>query len=110
MAMLARLWYEGSTATQVAARSDNPIPAEGTPMTLRTNPATESAGRAVQDPGNPMLGHMARIPTAQEKQVAADQMRYQLYVLDRSAQRMSIEDCCAALLERSSEVPSDELH
>jgi hypothetical protein len=53
---------------------------------------------------------MARIPTAQEKQVAADQMRYQLYVLDRSAQRMSIEDCCAALLERSSDVSSDELH
>ena len=95
---------------QVTTRSDNPIPAEGTPMTLRSKPATELAGRAVQDPGNLLLGSMARIPTAQEKQVAADQMRYQLYVLDRSAQRMSIEDCCAALLERSSDLPSDELH
>jgi hypothetical protein len=53
---------------------------------------------------------MTRIPTTQEKQVAADQMRYQLYLLDRSAQRMSIEDCCAALLERSVDVPGDELH
>lgn len=79
-------------------------------MALRTKPATELAGRAIQDPGNLLLGSMARIPTAQEKQVAADQMRYQLYVLDRSAQRMSIEDCCAALLERSSDLPSDELH
>jgi hypothetical protein len=68
-------------------------------MALSSKPATESAGR-VQDPGN-LLFHdrMARIPTAQEKQQAADQMRYQLYLLDRSAQRMSIEDCCAALLE-----------
>lgn len=70
-------------------------------MTLRTKPATESAGR-VQDPGNLLLqGRMARIPTTQEKQEAANQMRYQLYLLDRSAQRMSIEDCCAALLEAS---------
>ena len=82
-------------------------------MTFRTNthspsqtPATESAGR-VQDPGNILIqSRMARIPTAQEKQQAADQMRYQLYLLDRSSQRMSIEDCCAALLEASS----GELH
>ncbi len=79
-------------------------------MTLRSKPTTESAGRAVQDPGNLLLGAMTRIPTTQEKQVAADQMRYQLYLLDRSAQRMSIEDCCAALLERSVDVPGDELH
>ncbi len=79
-------------------------------MTLRSKPATESAGRAVQDPGNLLLGRMARIPTTQEKQVSAEQMRYQLYLLDRSAQRMSIEDCCAALLERSTDAPSDELH
>jgi hypothetical protein len=94
---------------QVTTRSDNPIPAEGTPMTLRSKPATELAGRAVQDPGNLLLGSMARIPTAQEKQVAADQMRYQLYVLDRSAQRMSIEDCCAALLERAGNESGSEL-
>ena len=77
-------------------------------MVLRTKPATESAGR-VQDPGNLMFGHMARIPTTQEKQQAADQMRYQLYLLDRSAQRMSIEDCCAALLEAAGVEPGNEL-
>ena len=80
-------------------------------MTLRTtppspnrNPAPEtSTGRRVQDPGNVLFdSRAARMPTAQEKQLAADQMRHQLYLLDRSAQRMSIEDCVAALLERSS--------
>jgi hypothetical protein len=80
-------------------------------MTLRTTlpspsqkPATEaSSGRRVQDPGHILFNsRAARIPSAQEKQLAADQMRYQLYLLDRSAQRMSIEDCVAALLERSS--------
>jgi hypothetical protein len=84
-------------------------------MTLRTtpqspshNPASEtSAGRRVQDPGNILFNsRAARIPSAQEKQLAADQMRYQLYLLDRSAQRMSIEDCCAALLEAAG----TELH
>jgi hypothetical protein len=50
---------------------------------------------------------MTRIPTAQEKQLAADQMRYQLYILDRSQRRMSIEDCVAALLESAgTELPS----
>ncbi|KAA6458275.1 hypothetical protein DYQ86_20375 [Acidobacteria bacterium AB60] len=72
-----------------------------TPHSPSQTPATESAGRNVQDPGNLFLGRMARIPSAQEKQEAANQMRYQLYLLDRSAQRMSIEDCCAALLEAS---------
>jgi hypothetical protein len=67
-------------------------------MALRSKPATESAGR-VQDPGNILFSRMARNPTAHEKQQAADQMRYQLYLLDRSSQRMSIEDCCSALLE-----------
>jgi hypothetical protein len=85
-------------------------------MTLRTtspspshNPAIETlTGRRAQEPGNILFNsRAARMPTAQEKQLAADQMRYQLYLLDRSAQRMSIEDCVAALLERSStELPS----
>jgi hypothetical protein len=80
-----------------------------TPPSPRHNPASEtSAGRRVQDPGNILFNsRAARIPSAQEKQLAADQMRYQLYLLDRSGQRMSIEDCVAALLERSStELPS----
>jgi hypothetical protein len=85
-------------------------------MALRTTPASPShkpasdapAGRRVQDAGNILVNsRAARIPNPQEKQLAADQMRYQLYLLDRSAQRMSIEDCVAALLERSSsELPS----
>jgi len=85
-------------------------------MTLRTtppspshnNPATEApGGRIVQDGNILIRSRSARIPTAQEKQLAADRMRYQLFLLDRSAQRMSIEDCVSALLERSStELPS----
>lgn len=84
-------------------------------MTLRTTSpspshksATEaSGGLNVHDPSVLIHSRSARIPNAQEKQHAADQMRYQLYLLDRSAQRMSIEDCVAALLERSgTELPS----
>jgi hypothetical protein len=79
-------------------------------MTLRTtNPSPShksanetSGGLNVQDPNIFIHGRATRIPTALEKQQAADQMRYQLYLLDRSSQRMSIEDCCAALLERAS--------
>lgn len=78
-------------------------------MTLRTTSpspshksATEaSGGRKIQDASILIHSRGVRVPTAQEKQSAADQMRYQLYLLDRSAQRMSIEDCVAALLERS---------
>jgi hypothetical protein len=33
------------------------------------------------------------------RRTAAEQMRYQLYLLDRSQRRPSIEDCVAALLE-----------
>lgn len=85
-------------------------------MTMRTTPpspsqapATEAhGGRRVQDAGNILFNsRMSRIPSVQEKQLAADQMRHQLYLLDRSAQRMSIEDCVAALLERAgTELPS----
>ncbi len=85
-------------------------------MTLRTTPPSPShksasdatAGRRVQDAGNLLVNsHATKVPTPQEKQLAADQMRYQLFLLDRSAQRMSIEDCVAALLERSgTELPS----
>ena len=79
-------------------------------MTFRTTATSPShksasdgtAGRKVQGTGNLLVNtHAPRIPSPQEKQVVADQMRYQLYLLDRSAQRMSIEDCVAALLERS---------
>lgn len=37
-----------------------------------------------------------------DRQHAAEQMRYQLYLLDRSQHRLSIEDCMAAMLEQSA--------
>jgi hypothetical protein len=49
----------------------------------------------------------AKVATAADRQQAANQMRYQLYLLDRSERRMSIEDCMAAMLERSgTELPA----
>ena len=82
-------------------------------MTLRTTPLSPSQKSAstnprVQDPGNLLIrSRMAKVPTVQEKQNAADQMRYQLYLLDRSSRRMSIEDCVAALLGNpGNELPS----
>jgi hypothetical protein len=51
--------------------------------------------------------HQLKIASPADRQLAADQMRYQLYLLDRSQRRMSIEDCMAALLEQSStELPA----
>ncbi len=47
------------------------------------------------------------LPTADERRAAADQMRYQLYILDRSQRRMSIEDCVSALLESASAKTAD---
>ncbi|HTB97761.1 MAG TPA: hypothetical protein VK716_12190 [Terracidiphilus sp.] len=48
-----------------------------------------------------------KIASPADRQLAADQMRYQLYLLDRTQRRMSIEDCMAALLEQSStELPA----
>ena len=42
-----------------------------------------------------------RVASTAERQQAADRMRYQLYLLDPSERRMSIEDYAAALLEKS---------
>ncbi len=54
------------------------------------------------------MGMPARISTPASRQQAAEQMRYQLYLLDRSDRRMSIEDCMAAILERgaANELPA----
>jgi hypothetical protein len=43
----------------------------------------------------------AKIASAEEREIAAQRMRYQLYLLDQSERRMSIEDCAALLLEKS---------
>ncbi len=48
-----------------------------------------------------------QLPTADERRAAADQMRYQLYILDRSQRRLSIEDCVSALLESASAKTAD---
>jgi hypothetical protein len=48
------------------------------------------------------MGLKAKVSTPASRQQAADEMRYQLYLLDRSQRRMSIEDCMAALLEKSA--------
>ena len=38
----------------------------------------------------------------QERENNTQQMRHQLYLLDRSERRMSIEECAAALLEKTA--------
>ena len=48
------------------------------------------------------MGMPATVSTPAGRQQAAEQMRYQLYLLDRSDRRMSIEDCMAAILETGS--------
>ena len=62
----------------------------------------ERVGRKLQDLENIVLcGGTPRVASGTGRQHAAEQMRYQLYLLDRSQRRMSIEDCAAALLEQS---------
>ncbi len=71
--------------------------------------ATEtSVGRKLQDQENVVVskGHPT-VANPADRQQAANQMRYQLYLLDRSERRMSIEDCVASLLEQSgTELPA----
>jgi 50S ribosomal subunit-associated GTPase HflX len=60
-------------------------------------------GRELQDQQNIVLsGGAPRMSSAANRQLAADQMRHQLYLLDRSQHRMSIEDSMAAILEQSA--------
>jgi len=59
-------------------------------------------GRKLQEQENIVLcGGQPKVASAEERQRAANWMRYQLFLLDQSERRMSIEDCAAALLERS---------
>jgi hypothetical protein len=47
-----------------------------------------------------------RVPTMRDHQAAVEQMRYQLYLLDRSQHRKSIEDYIADMLEHpTTEAP-----
>jgi hypothetical protein len=63
-------------------------------------------GRKLQDQENIVLcGGRPKVASMEERQHAADRMRYQLFLLDPSERRMSIEDYAAALLEKS-EMPA----
>jgi hypothetical protein len=62
----------------------------------------KTVGRKLQDRENIVLcGGKPRVASAAERQQASELMRYQLVLLDPSERRMSIEDCAAALLEKS---------
>jgi len=59
-------------------------------------------GRRLQNQENVVLcGGEAKVASAEEREMAAQRMRYQLYLLDQSERRLSIEDCAALLLEKS---------
>ena len=79
-------------------------------QTTQLSPSQKAAieakvGRRLQDQENVVLcGGEAKVARAQERENAAQQMRYQLYLLDQSERRMSIEDCAALLLEKSESV------
>jgi hypothetical protein len=62
----------------------------------------ETLGRKLQDQENIVLcGNKLKVATLAERENAAQKLRYQLFLLDQSQRRMSIEDCVAALLEKS---------
>ncbi|HEY1985412.1 MAG TPA: hypothetical protein VGG85_08385 [Terracidiphilus sp.] len=70
------------------------------PLSPSQNAAIDAVGRELQPVDNTLgSGGVLRAASAQERQQAAEQMRYQLYLLDRSQRRMSIEDCIAALMD-----------
>lgn len=71
---------------------------------LSSNPNTaieELVGRELPDPSNLLFrGSKPRVASPAERQNAALQMRYQLYLMDRSQHRLSIEELAADLLEQ----------
>jgi hypothetical protein len=67
----------------------------------------QSVGRKLQDQENIVLcGTGPKVASESSRQQAAARMRHQLYILDRCDRRMSIEDCVAAILERSGTEPA----
>jgi hypothetical protein len=59
-------------------------------------------GRRLQERENVVVrGGTPKVASAEERQRAAQRMRYQLYLLDPSERRISIEDYAAALLEKT---------
>ena len=78
-------------------------------LTSSHTPAHEElVGRELQNRENIALcGSKAKGATQAERQNAALQMRYQLYLMDRSQHRMSIEELAADLLDHpGAELPA----
>jgi hypothetical protein len=72
-------------------------------MILQSAELPPSQNAAIKD----SMGLPAKVASPEDRQQAANQMRYQLYLLDRSERRMSIEDCMAAMLEQAgTELPA----
>lgn len=73
---------------------------QSTELSPRQRAAVERiAGRTLQNPENILVsGGTPKVASIEERQRAADRMRYQLYLIDPSERRMSIEDWAAALL------------
>lgn len=63
---------------------------QSTELSSRQNPTVEK-----------LAARTTKVATVEERKRAADRMRYQLYLLDPSERRMSIEDYAAALLEKA---------
>jgi len=62
----------------------------------------QSVGRKLQDQENIVFCCSGpKVASDTDRRQAAEQMRHRLYLLDRADRRMSIEDCVAAILERS---------
>ncbi len=62
----------------------------------------EMVGRKLQDQENIVLcGGTPKVASTEERQSAAEKMRHQLDLLDKSQRRMSIEECAAELLEKA---------
>ena len=76
---------------------------QSTEFSPRQRAATDKVvGPKLQNPENVVVcGDRPKVASAEERQRAADRMRYQLYLLDPSERRLSIEDCVAALLEKA---------
>jgi len=73
----------------------------GEPSPSQSAALEKMVGRKIQNQKNaPLWGSKAKVASAAEREQSARQMRYQLYLLDPSERRMSIEDCAAALLEK----------
>lgn len=61
----------------------------------------ELVGREIQNQQRTVIRKVQKVPSVLDHQAAVDEMRYQLYLLDRSQRRPSIEDYIENFLEKS---------